>query len=362
MLRPVNTLLRLALIAVFPGLTAPAVAAAEGRSPVYDALIKLSVDRIDTVTGYMAESARVLGRQYAFAYKRVPALSEAERAAWQAGSRKRDDMVTFQTWTGDPDSPPSYQSPHPAFHDYRAGGPTEETYRQLKVFERLVPAFVAEYETFGFSWVYLTTADEVLMIYPFLPPINALENAPPTKQVFYTSADFANRRCGWSPPYLDLVGAGMMVTVACPVYEGDTVLGVMSRDITLRQLSASVLAHLAVEPGAVAYIVDENGLLLGTSAPVLASELDRVNNDAGAAVLYFRMEKGLGKLARAGAVVSSSVTMNALTEAVLERAKASAGDIVGFEMEDNEVLAARTAGTGWYVVLAFPEGLKGTGS
>jgi hypothetical protein len=79
------------------------------------------------------------------------------------------------------------------------------------------------------------------MIYPYVPIEQAVNNAKPTETPYYKAADGARRAVGWTAPYLDLVGAGMMVTASFPIYRGDTLLGVMSRDITLQELADSVL-------------------------------------------------------------------------------------------------------------------------
>ena len=90
--------------------------------------------------------------------------------------------------------------------------------RQLNLFEQLVPTFRSAYESFPFSWVYLTTADEAMMIYPYLPLGQAVNNGIPTENGYYKAANFDARAVGWTPPYLDLVGAGMMITASYPVY------------------------------------------------------------------------------------------------------------------------------------------------
>ncbi len=49
---------------------------------------------------------------------------------------------------------------------------------------------------------------------------------------------------GWTAPYLDLLGARMMITASYPIHASERLLAVASRDITLAQLSPSVLARL----------------------------------------------------------------------------------------------------------------------
>jgi hypothetical protein len=331
------------------------VLAADCAKP-WDALIRLAAAQIDRVFGDVAASTRALASEYVALSGSVPPVAPAERSAWLKRYQAKGRTVGFQSWPGDPHSPPSFQAPYPSYYDYKGTAFTDDTFRQLEIFKRLTPVFRAAYRSFGFSWVYVTTAQGKMMIYPYLPITEAVNNEYPTQQVYYTSADFKNRDVGWTLPYLDLVGAGMMITVSYPVYEGNALLGVVSRDITLKQLSSQVLSHLVVGAGAVAFIVDRSGLVIGVSDPGLARELDRVNSKAAAAVLHYRTAEGLKRLGSKSAKSSASAWINQVTEKLLAReVKASASAVVRFVQGGREVLAARTARTGWYVVSAVPE-------
>ncbi len=322
----------------------------------WNALIRIAASQIDRVFGDVAASTRALAGEYAILYNSVPPATPAERSAWNKSYQVKDKTVGFQTWPGDLHSPPSFQAAFPSFYDYRGTAFTAETFHQLEIFKRLTPIFRAAYRSFGFSWVYVTTAQGNMMIYPYLPLAEAVNNEEPTKQVYYTSADFKNRKAGWTLPYLDLVGAGMMITVSYPIYEGNTLLGVVSRDITLKQLSHEVLTHLVVGKGAVAYIVNSSGLVIGVSDLRLSKELDLVNSKAAEAVLHYRTPKGLKQLGSKSAVASASTWINQVTETLLDReAKAPASSVVRFVQNGKEVSAAKTARTGWYVVSVVPE-------
>jgi hypothetical protein len=329
---------------------------AAGCAKPWNALIRLAAAQIDRVFGDVAASTRALAGEYVALSDSVPPATPAERDVWLKHYQAKGRTVGFQSWSGDSHSPPSFQAPYPSYYDYNGTAFTDDTFRQLEIFKRLTPVFRAAYRSFGFSWVYVTTAQGKMMIYPYLPITEAVNNEYPTKQVYYTSADFKNRDVGWTLPYLDLVGAGMMITVSCPVYNDDTLLGVVSRDITLKQLSSEVLSHLVVGAGAVAFIVDRSGLVIGVSDPGLARELDRVNSKAAAAVLHYRTQQGLKRLGSKSAQASASAWINQVTETLLAReAKAPASAVIRFVRGGREVLAARTARTGWYVVSAVPE-------
>jgi len=344
-----------ALVLCFVLSASSAKAADAGPSRSLEAMILLAADRIDAAFGYVAQSAKSLGREYAVLKKSLPPATEAEKERWSRAYSQKDGTVAFTTWQGE--NPPKSQSPLPAFLFYNGTAFTDETFHNLKIFEELSSAFRAEYETFGFSWVYLTTVDESFMIYPFLPLEEGVNNYQPTKKLFYTIADFKNRTFGWESPYLDLAGAGMMITVSWPIYDGDRLLGVSSRDVTLKQLSNEILSRVAVLPGATACIVNTRGKVIGVSDQKLAAELDAKNTEAGDAVLHYRDKAGLAKLSNPKAVNSSSAFMNAACENILAEAKKGgfSSSVVRTREDGRIVLAAKTALTGWYVVLAMPE-------
>ncbi len=350
----IGTLWVLAAILVLAESIPKPAHAADCTKPL-DSLIRLAAAQIDRVFGDVAVSTRAIAGEYVLLYDSAPPATPAERSAWVESYQEKGKTVGFQSWHGDLHSPPPFQAPYPSFYDYKGTGFTDDTFRQLEIFQRLTPVFRAAFNSFNFSWVYITTAQDEMMVYPYLPLAEAVNNAMPTKQVFYTSADFKNRDVGWTLPYLDLAGAGMMITTSYPIYKGDILLGVVSRDITLNELSNQVLSRLVVREGAVAFIVDSSGLAIGVSDPGLARELDLVNSKAAAAVLHYRTKEGLKQLGNKSAKASASAWINQVTEALLTReSKATASSVIRFVQDGKDVLAARTERTGWYVVLVSP--------
>lgn len=65
----------------------------------------------------------------------------------------------------------------------------------------------------------------------------------------------------WTAPYVDVAGAGMMVTLLAPVYDGDTFMGVVGTDVLLGFLS-HILEEAELPPGEL-LIVDQRGNVLG---------------------------------------------------------------------------------------------------
>jgi hypothetical protein len=315
-------------------------------------LVQLAADRIDAVFRDVAASTRALGDEYRTLTGDRHPVTDADKAAWIRRGTTNGNTTGFRTWPeGTPT--PAFQAAFPGYYNYRGESVTEETVAHLRDFDRLLPLFRAAYRSFDFSWVYLTTADDMMLIYPYVPMDEAVHNTMPTRQVYYTAADFGRRAVGWTEPYLDLVGAGLMITASYPIYAGDRLLGVASRDITLKQLSRSVLTHLARGDSASAFIIDKRGLAIAASDPGLAAELERVNTEKQAAVLFYRSSAAIAKKVEPGAVISRFDWVNDVAERVLTRAaQAGASGAIEMQVDGRKVLAARIESTGWFVVLA----------
>lgn len=316
------------------------------------ALIQMAAGDMDRLLGDTQASTCAVAHEYERLYRSSKAAEPAGVRQWRERWVRRGHAIQFNTWGG-ASAQPAYQSPQPAYYAYGDAAPGESQFRQLGIFSRLTPVLRASHETFGFSWTYLTTADDMMLLYPFLTLEEAVNNYPPTQQVFYTRADFVHRRAGWTKPYLDLVGAGMMVTVSCPAFDGDAAIGVASNDITLDQLSTHVLQRLAGEVGEIAYIVDANGLAIGMSEPALRQELQDVNREAGRAALFY----GAGASAVKGGIPSRTRWINTLTDSLLAEANSHAvGNVVHVEKDGYAAWAMGTHHAGWIVVLVSPTG------
>ncbi len=314
-------------------------------------LVRLAADRIDAVFRDVAANTRALGDEYRMIAADLAPITEADRAYWIGRATTKGKTVGFRTWSeGKP--APAFEAAFPSYYSYGGFPIADETLAHLRDLERALPLFRAAYNSFAFSWVYLTTADDMMLIYPYVPLDRAINNELPTKQVFYTAADFRRRAVGWTAPYLDLVGAGMMITASYPVYQDDRLLGVVSHDITLKQLSREVLTHLTRRTAAIAFIVDKRGLAIDASDPELEAEIEHVNNTKKAAVLFYRSATGAAQVADPGKTTSSIEWANRITERVLDKASSiGAPGVVDMEIDDRNVVAARIETTGWLVIL-----------
>lgn len=314
---------------------------------------------IELVLEHVSASIKALGEEYVRLYKKTSSMDKAEQRAWLDHSKREEKTIHFRPFTSGPE--PSYQSPFPSYFGYSEKKLPPEIWRELKVFVALAPSFKIAYDTFDYSWVYFSTVDEAMLIYPYLPLRQAMNNYLPTKQVYYKAADFKNRTFGWTEPYLDLVGAGMMVTVSYPVYDKDKLLGVVSRDITLSQLSRQVLHPInRYARNLTSIIIDRTGLAIANSQVAAMKEINAINDKAGAAVLYYREAKEMASGGSPKAAYSTSALFNHACESVLALVrKEPRGKIwhLTFEIQQQRynVTATRISGTGWLIVTLAPE-------
>lgn len=123
---------------------------------------------------------------------------------------------------------------------------------------------------------FLDSHPEIIAIYyisrlgytTYYPNISLAENIPPdydpTKAPFYTIVEPANnpeKLPRWTLPYQDPAGAGLIVTVSAPVYDGIYFAGVLSADIQLAQVTKAVSGIKLGETG-IPLLLDSKGLII----------------------------------------------------------------------------------------------------
>jgi len=232
----------------------------------------------------------------------------------------------------------------------------DAAWRELAALTTLFGELKRLHDGLDLSWIYLATVNESFAIYPFLPLSDAVNNDKPTRQVFYTSAGFATRTTGWTPPYLDLAGAGMMVTAAFPVYDGDTLLGVASRDITLKQIASALDA--AAPHDTVAALMDGDGLVVAASGKY-AEEIETTGGAGGKATLHYRRPEALRDRDTAETVSSMHEFLNAAGEAAVDKARGLApAEAAAFELPLKQsryhVIVRKARTNGWLVLGVEP--------
>ncbi len=303
----------------------------------------------------MSNSIKALGEAYVRTYERTPVMPGQEQDKWLARLSIDNQTIIFRPTATGPK--PAFQAPQASYIYYHGKKLTKEAWRELNTFTQVAPMFRLAYETFNDSWVYLTTKEEAFFIYPYLPLSEAVNNYPPTEQIYYKAANFKNRTFGWTPPYLDLVGAGMMVTVSYPLFKQDKLLGVISRDITLTQLATQALETvIASESSIICLIMDNNGIAIASSQDKGMKEINTVNNKAKTTALYYG-KKISDKSAKAK--LSSIAMNNQAGQLTLEAAKSAPGkSLWNFSFKDGDTKfkasATQIKATGWFVIVLHP--------
>ncbi|MEM6583078.1 MAG: hypothetical protein AAF699_17500 [Pseudomonadota bacterium] len=332
-------------------ITSVTILTARADPEAEDTVIRLAVNHIDSQLGAVAASAEALGKAYLGLIGTQGTISRAQALAWRKQTVTKGSATLIKTWPDTLQDGPAFQAEYPSYLSYNDPDLSNSTLRNFAVFDKLTVAFRTAYESLPFSWVYFTSAEHAFMIYPFVPLANAENNGTPTNTTFYQAADFENKRSGWTEPYLDLVGAGMMVTVSYPVFQGELLLGVMSRDVTLEQATKSVLADLGIN-GYIALLVNAQGLAIDSSDPALAAEIADINSMAKAAVLYYRTADGLADLKQQDAVASQSTSINDIVETALANAN---GGVSVHTIQARKVSVGQVPTTGWYLLMIGPK-------
>ena len=123
------------------------------------------------------------------------------------------------------------------------------------------------------AWVYYTSASRFIHIFPWAHSSDVRYSDELLTHHFFTHGGpelNPQRHVFWTPPYVDVFAKGMMVTVAAPVYRGDTFLGTVAADLGVDMLNDFV-GRQRLDGGTV-FVVDSGGLLV--AAPGITSSHD----------------------------------------------------------------------------------------
>ncbi|GAB1469939.1 hypothetical protein MASR2M66_08160 [Chloroflexota bacterium] len=116
--------------------------------------------------------------------------------------------------------------------------------------------------------IYYISSYGYTVYYPNIDLANNIEpNFDPTQQIFYTIATPENnpdRKPRWTAPYQDPAGAGLIITLSIPVYDGSFFKGVMGADVRINSITDEVAATRISKSG-IPLLVDNGGLLITTT-------------------------------------------------------------------------------------------------
>jgi GAF domain-containing protein/HAMP domain-containing protein len=115
----------------------------------------------------------------------------------------------------------------------------------------------------------------------YYPNINLASVLPPdfdatSRPYFEITSPLFNpqRRTRWTIPYVDATGGGLVLTIASPIYIGDTFNGVVAADMQLTEITNQVLGLKIGETG-YAFLLDDAGRII--SMPSAGYELFGLN-------------------------------------------------------------------------------------
>ncbi len=115
------------------------------------------------------------------------------------------------------------------------------------------------------QWAYLTTENGMMRLFPYVDNTAYEPDHDQRLDVFYATANKENNPEGktiWTQPYYDYLLTGWMITCSTPLYDGDTLLGILSLDLRLDTLREDILADFRVGDTGFAFLIDSNGNII----------------------------------------------------------------------------------------------------
>ncbi len=113
------------------------------------------------------------------------------------------------------------------------------------------------------QWIYVTTPEGMMRLFPWAANDQYPDGWDPRQIVFYTVADRPNNpglEPRWTAPYVDFAGAGWMVTLSIPMTaDNGDLLGIMSHDVTIRELQRLVQDISVLNGVGYGFLIDNNG-------------------------------------------------------------------------------------------------------
>ncbi|SHI39721.1 His Kinase A (phospho-acceptor) domain-containing protein [Dethiosulfatibacter aminovorans DSM 17477] len=135
----------------------------------------------------------------------------------------------------------------------------------MEKFEEITPLFAtARNRLSDMGWIYFITPDNLM----FLTPQSNLDSFGYDhnfeNDIYYSIATPENnpgRQLLWTTPYTDWLGKGWTITCSYPVYVNDEFLGVLSADVTSKDIS-SILSDFRLSDSGFAFLIDSSGSVI----------------------------------------------------------------------------------------------------
>lgn len=319
----------------------------------------------------VARSTKIISDAYMQAYRSIPDSSNLSH--WQNQLHETDtSWGFFHDGVNSPDTP--FQSELLTSFVDKNTPLSRDINRQIAAADEIKYLIRGIHDNYRYSWVYISTEDDLVHIYPSVSLEYSSASTAPTSKHWYLAADFKNRSYGWEEPYQDLAGEGQMVTVSYPFYDQNGELkGVTSHDIKVQQLLDSFLKGVELYDDSIIMVTSQYGKAITTNRQHYNDEIELKNKDSYKGVLYYISDQRLNelKLENPTFVNSDYPELNSLSRSVMQRL---AGDqsltfeqvIHGTPDPDHQaqtpenpestyqVSAVKIPATGWTLITAVP--------
>jgi hypothetical protein len=225
------------------------------RTEVYSLAINERLRAFENATQLAAAQAKLLILSNSLS-------SEETQSRLQKYQRDTNNVYGLDSWY-QTNYQPKYQNDHISNVFLNNNTPlTPQLEQVIATTEDLDTLFQPIHESsIGSQWIYLTLSSGMIRLFPWTASSSYPVDWQPQTISFYTVADQIHdpeRKSVWTAPYNDFAGAGLMVTNSYPIYDGDTLIGVMSNDFLIKDLQKEVLGF-KVGINGFAFLLDSKG-------------------------------------------------------------------------------------------------------
>jgi len=320
---------------------------------------KLATKNVNDHLKHISNSVITLGNSYKKLYEKKYEYIQS-KPIYKHRYIKNDKIVFYNDNINQPDY--AFKSNHVSMVRSNLKQNREIIAKELNIFHQITPALASIHNSFNFSWVYITTVNNFVIIYPYLPYINANEAYKPTEQHFYKAANFKDKQVGWEEPYKDLIGEGILITASYPIYSDDNVLlGVASHDITVDKIASSILNKTTTYKGSITFLLSKQGKIISSTDLERIHEIENQLKNEYRGNFYYRTLTNAHSDGLDNIFISSYNYLNELGDeiiAFLKHTKNIDTQIWNSEIpffNDKLLVVSSVKSTGWILVSYVPK-------
>ena len=327
-----------------------------------ETMTRTVAQQVDEELNKVAFTTKIISDAYMRAYNALPEQNLRQTNAWRSQLHSTETSWAFyHDGSNHPETP--FQSPILTSFVDKNTRFDKDVARQINAAEDVKHLIRGIYENYQYSWVYISTEDDLVHIYPSVSLEYSSASTAPTTKHWYLAADFENKTFGWEEPYSDLAGEGQMVTVSYPFYDEQGQLkGVTSHDIKIQQLLDAFLKDIELYDNSTIIVTSRYGKAISTNHQIYNDEIEARNKDSYRGVLYYLSPQRLIKQQQKNPdfVNSDFPELNQLSDNIMQRLIDK--DSLSFELnvskvssqEVYQVSAVQIPATGWMIINAVP--------